>query len=125
MTIFRKGQFTLHSGFPSDWFIDMSALTKEDWDTLAMLALRVAGAFGMVEGVPKGGIPLAKRLQNSRTAKAPLLIVDDVLTTGASMEKQRDGREAIGVVVFARGPCPEWITPLFMHYDAEAEESDV
>ncbi len=118
--LFKKGHFILHSGFSTDWFIDMSTLTNEDWDTLAMVASRIAGPFSMVEGVPRGGIPLAKQLQNSRVEKAPLLIVDDVLTTGASMEKQRNGREAIGVVVFARGPCPKWVTPLFTYYDAGA-----
>ena len=44
-----------------------------------------------------------------------MLIVDDVLTTGASMEHERarcSGR-TIGVVLFARGPCPEWIHPVF------------
>ncbi|KKL20362.1 hypothetical protein LCGC14_2456230, partial [marine sediment metagenome] len=43
-----------------------------------------------------------------------LLIVDDVLTTGASMEKQRAGRtNTIGAVIFARGDCPAWVKPLF------------
>lgn len=40
--------------------------------------------------------------------------MDDVLTTGAmtSMEEARHG-EAIGFVLFARGQCPSWVTPLF------------
>lgn len=48
------------------------------------------------------------------------LIVDDVLTTGGSMEIARHnylvanpGSDVLGAVVFARGPCPDWITPLF------------
>lgn len=43
-----------------------------------------------------------------------LLIVDDVLTTGRSMEKQRSKREAKGIVLFARGPCPLWVEAVWM-----------
>ena len=41
------------------------------------------------------------------------LIVEDVVTTGGSMERIRADRLAVGVCVFARGPCPWWVTPLF------------
>jgi hypothetical protein len=50
-------------------------------------------AFGEVEAVPTGGERLGKALlpyRDHRTAR--LLIVDDVWTTGASMEEQRAGR---------------------------------
>jgi hypothetical protein len=47
----------------------------------------------------------------------PHLIVDDVLTTGASMEAARaklwPGSLPLGVVIFARGPCPDWVWPIF------------
>ena len=43
----------------------------------------------------------------------PLLIVDDVFTTGGSMERVRDGRVAQGAVVFARNQTTSWITTLF------------
>ena len=48
-----------------------------------------------------------------------VLIVDDVLTTGNSMNKllhslpYEHERGIVGAVVFARGPCPTWIKPLF------------
>ena len=35
------------------------------------------------------------------------------MTTGNSLEQQRNGREAIGYVIFARGPLPAWAKALF------------
>jgi len=46
-------------------------------------------------------------------AHGRLLIVDDVCTTGASMEAHRRGRDALGAVLFARGPVPSWVYSLF------------
>jgi len=68
--------------------------------------------FGAVEGVPSGGLRFAEALRQYQSA-GPLLIADDVLTTGASMELHRAGRDALGVVIFARGPCPAWVAPKF------------
>lgn len=67
--------------------------------------------------MPRGGLRLAEALKLYVTEGA-LLIVDDVLTTGASMEEFRNGREALGAVIFARGHCPSWVVPLFQ-MDAE------
>ena len=69
--------------------------------------------FGCVEGVPRGGVRLATALERYITVGDDLLIVDDVLTTGLSMERHRDGREAFGIVVFARGLCPNWISSIW------------
>jgi hypothetical protein len=57
----------------------------------------------------------------------PHLIVDDVLTTGGSMERLREERRKllppgtmvepgnwiVGAVVFSRGQCPLWVSALF------------
>jgi orotate phosphoribosyltransferase len=48
------------------------------------------------------------------------LIVDDVLTTGKSMEEMRKKHSnvlTIGVVLFARGKCPKWVEPIFNMWD--------
>jgi len=112
--LFRSGNFTLHSGLETFWKIDCDGLTWADWYTLArMAALEFLPAFGEVEGVPRGGIPFANALEQYGVRGGPLLIADDVCTTGASLEKQRAGRAALGVVVFARGRVPSWVTPLF------------
>jgi orotate phosphoribosyltransferase len=112
MNLFRSGEFTLASGAKSGRKIDCDALTDADWETLAAWAAEVLPPFGVVEGVPTGGLKFASALADHATldaATGPLLIADDVLTTGGSMERQRAGRLAIGVVLFARGRLPDWV----------------
>lgn len=111
-SLFQSGAFTLHSGEAAHWKIDCDALTDADWATLAEMAVSVLPAFGAVEGVPRGGLRFAQALHRYVTT-GPLLIAEDVVTTGASLEQQRAGREAVGVAVFARGSCPAWVRPLF------------
>jgi len=117
MNLFNIGRvFMLHSGQRSKYKIDCDALTSEDWSALANI---VAARFGFsaVEGVPKGGLAFAgalRPLERATPVGYPLLIVDDVLTTGRSMEEQRNGRTAIGIVLFSRTmDFPRWIHPIF------------
>ena len=69
-------------------------------------------------GVPTGGTRLADALGPYKTDEGVDLIVDDVLSTGASMEEARKQfLDPIGVVIFARGQCPDWVYPVFeMHW---------
>jgi RIO-like serine/threonine protein kinase len=73
--------------------------------------------FKDVWGIPSGGTKLRNALsfycQDDNSL--PTLIVDDVLTTGQSMEETRHyvHGDVIGYVVFARGECPDWIKALF------------
>jgi len=115
--LFQSGQFELHSGEHTTWKIDCDALSDTSIETLAHMVSDESGGFGSVEGVPSGGLRLAKALEKYAT-DGPVLIMDDVLTTGASMEEQRAGRDAIGAVIFARGSCPGWVRPLFIRPDA-------
>ncbi len=122
MNLFQSGNFKLHSGRSSAWKIDCDALTDADIETLALMMREILPPFRRVEGVPRGGLRLAAAMQEYTTKSDRTLIVDDVLTTGASMERQRSGRgvdNIIGAVIFARGPCPFWITPLF-HMEGKA-----
>lgn len=114
MSLFKYGEFTLHSG-EQTWFkIDCDALDDEDLRVLALLIYEDVGLFGHVEGVATGGTRLADALrQFANYASEKLVIVDDVCTTGASMEEQRAGRDAAGYVIFARGEVPGWVTPIF------------
>lgn len=110
--LFRLGRFMSAAREPLSWKVECDALTWNDWLCLAeVIGPRLH--FGQVEGVPRGGCPLARALEMYATPGGPLLIVDDVLTTGSSMERHRAGRDAIGVVLFARSDCPEWITPVW------------
>jgi len=117
MGLFSQGNFTLHSGSKLWFKIECASLSDDDWHTLARLIANKL-AFRDVIGIPTGGLKLAETLKfyrNQLDQDLPILIVDDVLTTGASMEKQRDqiGEYCVGVVVFARGKCPWWVLPIF------------
>lgn len=114
-TLFQTGAVTLHSGAVSDFKIDCDALMDADLETLARQAARTLPTFGAVEGVPTGGLRLAAAMRQHADPvdSQLLLIVDDVLTTGLSMEAQRAGRDAVGLVLFARGACPSWVRACF------------
>lgn len=113
-TMFSPDEVTLHSGECATWKIECDRLGFRDFIALSRMLLDRVEPFGRVEGVPRGGLGWAETLSiGGFCSDGPLLIVDDVLTTGASIEQHRAGRAAIGAVIFARGPCPAWVTPLF------------
>lgn len=120
MSLFQLGDFVLHSGKLSRFKIDCESLKPEDWEMLAWMAANILPRFSTVEPVPKGGIPFAEALMKYRSSDThALLICEDVITTGASMDRVRNGRDAFGVCVFARGVrCPKWVKPLFFLSDA-------
>lgn len=109
----------MHSGSPSDFKIECDALTDEEIETFAFLVSKKF-TFGSVIGIPCGGWPIANSLQKycTRFAGARVL-VDDVWTTGESMELARQYDTDIGVVLFARGPCPAWVRPVFQLWRTE------
>ncbi len=109
--LFVKQVFMMHSGEIGHWKIECDALSSSDLDTLAFMLFEILPPFGKVHGIPRGGILIANRMRTYQT-QGPRLVVDDVLTTGASMVKEMDGDD-LGAVIFARGPCPLNITPLF------------
>lgn len=120
MNLFNKGEVTLSSGLISDFKIDCDALSDEDIECLAHLISKKF-SFYRVEAVPTGGNRLAKALEKyANRFCQEILIVDDVLTTGNSMERIKKEKASYahhtrvkGVVVFARGECPNWIYPIF------------
>lgn len=120
--LFRLGEFALSSGRPSRLKIDCDALGDDDIEALALLVRHLVGPFSSVEGVPRGGVRLAEALRMYEI-DGPHLIVDDVLTTGAGMVRAAKacGKPAfVGAVIFARGPCPAWVEPVFrLHPELE------
>jgi len=116
MGLFNTGSFKLHSGEISCFKIDCDYLSFYDLCALAVEIKRRTEPYGFVEGVPKGGIILADILHSGATGRDEdgLLIIDDVYTTGASMETLRRHRPARGYVLFARRPITQpWIKSLF------------
>lgn len=116
----------MHSGGLAHYKIECDALTDDDIATLAFIIAQKGkeitreegSGIREVYGVPRGGTRLAEALRphlDTRWGKIRL-IVDDVLTTGKSMETAKSNlgwSDAYGVVIFARGNCPSWIKPIF------------
>ena len=114
VNLFKAGPTTLHSGQQSNFKIDCDALTDADIDALAGQLREILPSFGSVEGVPSGGLRIAAAMQKfAEAGNSRLVIVDDVLTTGSSMEVHRAGRDAYGAVLFVRGIKPKWVASLF------------
>lgn len=99
--LFLSREFQLASGQQSDFKIDCDALSDNEIAVCARLLIKRLPKFGAVDGVPTGGNRLASAMLPYVT-DGPLLIVDDVWTTGNSMERYRAGRDAIGAVLFFR-----------------------
>ncbi len=118
MGLFELGDFTSHSGKLLHWKIECESLTDDDWDCLAFM-IQEKQEFQEVIGIPRGGIPLAEALDKYKTfnMSAPLLIVDDVLTTGNSFLEFDRGRGLcpyiVRWVVFSRIDPPNGINSLF------------
>ena len=113
MNLFQKVDFISHAGLPLSWKIECDALTEDDWKGLARMIMdHEPRSFGSVEGIPRGGIPLANALSEYAT-EGPPMIVDDVYTTGTSMrEVYEDG--ALGIVVFARNKIhDDWVKAIW------------
>ena len=120
--LFQSIDFKSHSGLDLSWKIEMDALSDPEWFTIKKMIMELTPPFKEAVGIPQGGIKLGNLLNEHGTGKEedPICIVDDVLTTGGSMEYfltqyQRNRRPftVIGWVVFARGQCPGWVTSLF------------
>lgn len=123
--LFQRGNFTLASGAQSLWKVECDALTGEDWATIALMLRDRLPDFDHVLGVPRGGIPLAKALDRHTIEGAErLLVVDDVWTTGGSMDRYLATLADMGAwlpgvdsiakaVAFARGPVPDDVVALW------------
>jgi len=120
MNLFQLQETVLNSGQVSDFKIECDALTDADIECLAAIIGKNI-IFRNVVGVPTGGDRIAaalKKYEKPEFEYLPTLIIDDVLTTGNSMEKMKVelknvSPDIIGVVLFARGECPDWVFPLF------------
>ena len=128
--LFITGPFVLHSGEETDFLIDCEGLEDKDLEALAHMAYHKMGIVPRaVEGIPEGGLRFADAMRSVIEGRrgyvqhGPLLIVDDVLTTGTSMEKACGqpgfalNVNAVGCVIFARSTPAPGITALFQMCD--------
>jgi hypothetical protein len=136
MSLFRHGEFTGNSGKLLQFKVECDELDEGDIDCSArIIASWYKGwEFGEVVGVPpsdptKGGIDNGGRLAeavrkyvicNGNVTWCPNLILDDVFTTGGSLERTWRARypnrysSVFGAVIFAHGPCPSWVRPIWI-----------
>ena len=130
--LFQQQDFIGHSGKPLTWKIECDAIQDVEWVTIAhMIQELEKRPFGEVVGIPRGGLKLSGPLEKYATGKDedPLLVVDDVMTTGGSFKdfveqyfRNRPYRKFFGWCVFNRGSddAPAWVTSLFtMPYYSE------
>ena len=122
MNIFQEVDFKSHSGLDLSWKIECDGVSKKEWKCLTEMIMDYEKRpFQSAIGIPRGGVVLGSYLNQYSTENPddPILIVDDVLTTGGSMEEfkrkrsWRNPTKYIGWVVFARGFPPQWCRALF------------
>ena len=114
MNLFIKEDFISHAGLPLTWKVECDALTEKDYEALAKIVSEKL-TFCDVKGIPRGGIPFEKALKKYCTYNEsdPLLICDDVYTTGTAMREVHE-EGAIGIVVFARNEInDDWIKAIW------------
>ena len=119
--LFHSIDFKSHSGLKLKWKIECDALSDPEWFTISQMIMEISVPFKEAIGIPRGGTKLGNLLNQYGTGKRedPVLLVDDVLTTGESMNEFKRKRQwrnpvkYIGWVVFARNKCPDWVTALF------------
>jgi len=120
--LFREGKFKSHSGLELDYKIECDGLSEFDLSTLASI-ISDNLTYGKIIGIPTGGERLAnilRKFNHPMLEENPntILLVDDVMTTGASMEEYKDifssSYEVKGVVIFDRSEDGlDWVTPIF------------
>lgn len=120
MTLFKLGDFVSHSGKPLRYKIECDTLTDDDLECIAYI-IASETSFSSVVGVPTGGCRLAEALRPYSIAFSQYtLLVDDVMTTGASMEEMKttlssdiDEDNIDGWVIFSETDNPYWIRSVF------------
>lgn len=127
MSLLEQGDFTLHSGDKSWWKINCDAFKGQEailarmiWEKLFPMDHyeQVIHPESRSESIVHS---LAKELRKDCwKTSVNILLIDDVLTTGKSMEElkatiNQEQYFVHGVVIFDRssGKCPDWIKPLF------------
>lgn len=128
MSLFVNSPFQSHSGQSLPFKIECDNLSDEELDVFVNMIQNACKSynslkFSSVMGVPSGGTRIADKLQQYTDETANrLLIIDDVLTTGKSMEEYKakamcagwNKENIYGIVLFSRADfCPYWVVPIY------------
>ena len=120
VALFDDEEFTSHAGLKLGWKIEMDALYTDDWRCLAKMIMEYENRpFREAVGIPRGGVRLGQMLNEYATGNPddPVLIVDDVYTTGTSFREfiaeQYPDEKVICWTVFARDVISGNINALF------------
>jgi len=130
MDLFQQSNFKSHAGLDLTWKIECDAISDAEWACFArMISELETRPFSDVIGIPRGGVKLENELLNyvSGNKDDPVLIVDDVWTTGSSfnefvgiqsIEKIVENKGWFGWCVFARTTTNNHVTALFQMPEA-------
>ena len=120
INLFQKIDFISHAGLPMKWKIECDALTENDWECLTQMIIELEPQkWRAAVGIPRGGIPLGMALNKFGTGNPdhPILIADDVYTTGTSFKDYKQQHYAneytLEWCVFARKPTEKRVKALF------------
>tara|TARA_A200000159_G_C7328129_1_gene341838 strand:- start:1941 stop:2336 length:396 start_codon:yes stop_codon:yes gene_type:complete len=120
MALFVDEEFTSHAGLQLGWKIEMDALYESDWRCLAKMIMEYEKRpFKEAVGIPRGGARLGQILNEygTKNPKDPVLIVDDVYTTGTSFKEfiaeSHPDDNVICWTVFARDAISGNVNALF------------
>lgn len=90
INLFQQCDFKSHAGLDLTWKIECDAVSDAEWECFAKMISEIeTRQFSKVIGIPRGGVKLQNALSNyvSGNAFDPVLIVDDVWTTGTSFRE--------------------------------------
>lgn len=118
--LFQKIDFISHAGLPLTWKLECDAISKDEWIALAHIIREYEKQdWHKAVGIPRGGVPLGEALNKYSTGdpKDPVLVVDDVYTTGKSfkdyVKENYPNDNVIQWAVFARKPTEDGVKALF------------
>lgn len=109
--LFQLGEFTGAAGGLLPWKVECDSLTDKDIECLCKIIREKFPVYSLAVGVPRGGLRIAEELQKHRDIRSsqPILVVDDVWTTGMSLcstmeavRKDHPDNRVVGVVLFSR-----------------------
>tara|TARA_B110000495_G_scaffold203689_1_gene228812 strand:- start:1691 stop:2101 length:411 start_codon:yes stop_codon:yes gene_type:complete len=125
MDLFQRYDYKSHANLDLTWKLECDAISDGEWSVLARIISELESRpFSDVVGIPRGGVKLENEMLNyvSGNKNDPVLIVDDVWTTGTSfkefvgihvIEKMTEHVGWFGWCIFARTQTSNHVTALF------------